>query len=151
MKQFFENLFKELKEHLVYALIAVSAFLLPIMPLLFVVLAFILADTGFGIWKMYRLKESFSFKKLLSLIPKIVAYEGFVILIFLVDKFILSDIVLLFLNIPLLTTKIIATALCVVELQSIHKKILTVTNVDVWLRFTGILKQAKEIKKEFTE
>ena len=151
MKQLFENLLKGLKEHLIYALMAVSAFLLPIMPLLFVVLAFIITDTAFGLWKVYRLSEDFRIKKLLGLIPKIIAYEGFVVLIFLIDKFILSDIILLFLSIPFLCTKIVATALCVVELQSIRKKILIVTQVDIWEKFTTILKKVKEVKKEFTE
>lgn len=151
MKQLFENLFKGLKEHFIYALMAVSAFLLPIMPLLFIVLAFIVTDTAFGLWKMYRLSDAFSIKRLLSAIPKIIAYEGFVVLIFLIDKFILSEIVLLFLNIPFLCTKIIATALCVVELQSIRKKIMIVTQIDIWEKFTDMLKKAKEVKKEFTE
>jgi hypothetical protein len=93
-------------------LAVVSAFFLPITGILFLIGFSILVDTITGIWKAKKLGIPITSRKLSAIISKLMLYEVAVILFYLIDRFILNDIILVFFSIPLMLTKILALVLC---------------------------------------
>jgi hypothetical protein len=77
-------------------LAVVSAFFLPITGILFLIGFSILVDTITGIWKAKKLKIKITSRGLSAIISKLMLYEVAVILFYLIDRFILNDIILQF-------------------------------------------------------
>jgi phage-related holin len=73
------------------------AFFLPISGILLMIGVLIAIDTFTGIWKAKKLKEKITSRKLSGIISKLALYEVTVIMFFLIDNFILNDIILTFL------------------------------------------------------
>lgn len=123
-------------------------FFLPISNLLFLVGFCIFLDTVFGLWKAKKLKEKITSRKLSSIISKMMLYQITVILFFLIDKFILNQIMLQFFSVPLMLTKIIALILISIEIFSIDENYRAVHQYGLWHAFKRAVGRAKEIKKD---
>ena len=78
-------------------------------------------------------------------------YQATVLLFFMLDVFILNEIVITFFNVPLLTTKILGLTLVSVELVSINENYKSVMNIDLWHSLKNMLSRAKEIKTDITK
>ena len=126
----------------------IIAFLTPIKPLLIVVGLIICIDTITGIYKVFKTKEKFSSRKLSRTISKMVLYLGSIILIFVLDKYLLGEIVKIFTTVDLFPTKTWTMFLVGVELLSIRENIKAATKVDIWEKFKVVLRRAKEEKDE---
>jgi hypothetical protein len=70
------------------------AFFLPISGILIMIGVLIAIDTITGIWKAKKLGEKITSRKLSAIISKLALYEITVIMFFLIDKFILNEIIL---------------------------------------------------------
>lgn len=132
-------------------LIVLSAFLLPIKPLIVLVGVCIFLDTIFGVWKAKKTNNKITSKGLSSIVSKMVLYESAVILFFALEKFLVGDFILLFTSIPLFLTKVIATLLVGIELTSISENIEEATGVSVWQRIKIMLGRVKEIKNDVND
>ena len=137
------------KEKLAVFCSVIIAFLTPIKPLLIVVGLIICIDTITGIYKVFKTKEKFSSRKLSRTISKMVLYLGSIILIFVLDKYLLGEIVKIFTTVDLFPTKTWTMFLVGVELLSIRENIKAATKVDIWEKFKNLLRRAKEEKDEF--
>jgi hypothetical protein len=84
------------------------AFFLPISGILIMIGVLIAIDTFTGIKKAHKLKEKITSRKLSSIISKLALYEITVIMFFLIDKFILNEIILTFFSVPFMLTKVVA-------------------------------------------
>jgi hypothetical protein len=129
-------------------LAVISAFFLPITGILFLIGFAIVVDTLTGIWKSKKLKLPITSRKLSAIISKLMLYEVAVIGFYLIDKFILNDIILQFFSVPLMLTKILSLVLCSIEVISISENYKAVKGIDIWSAFKNLLQRSKEIKKD---
>ena len=123
----------------------------PIKPLILVVGLFIAADTVIGIWRSIKTKQTITSRRLSNIISKMVLYQAAVILFFLMEKYMLTDIVGYFVKIPWFITKLIACTLCSIEIKSIDESFKDVLGVSIWDRFKLLLKRSSEVKDEIKD
>ena len=129
-------------------LAVVSTFFLPISGILFLIGFAIVIDTITGIWKSKKLNIPITSRKLSAIISKLMLYEVAVILFYLIDRFILNDIILVFFSIPLMLTKILALVLVSIETLSISENIKAVKGIDLWQAMKLLFARARDIKQD---
>jgi len=129
------------------------AFFLPISGILLMIGILIVIDTFTGIKKAHKLKEKITSRKLSAIISKLLLYEVTVIMFFLIDKFILNDIILTFFSVPFMLTKIVALVLASVEVISINEniKVISTRNLDLWQSAKALFARAKDIKEDLNK
>jgi hypothetical protein len=124
------------------------AFFLPISGILIMIGVLIAIDTFTGIWKANKLNEKITSRKLSSIISKLALYEITVIMFFLIDRFILNDIMLTFFSVPFMLTKVTALVLASIEVMSINENYKIVKGIDLWQSMKLLFARAKDIKKD---
>jgi hypothetical protein len=129
-------------------LAVVSTFFLPITGILFLIGFAIVIDTITGVWKSKKLNIPITSRKLSAIISKLMLYEVAVILFYLIDRFILNDIILVFFSIPLMLTKILALVLVSIETLSISENIKAVKGIDLWQAMKLLFARARDIKQD---
>ena len=129
-------------------LAVVSTFFLPITGILFLIGFAILVDTITGIWKAKKLGIPITSRKLSAIISKLMLYEVAVILFYLIDRFILNDIILKFFSVPLMLTKILSLVLVSIEVISISENYKAVKGIDLWQAMKLLFARARDIKQD---
>jgi len=127
------------------------AFFLPISGILIMIGVLISIDTITGIWKAKKLGEKITSRKLSAIISKLALYEVTVIMFFLIDKFILNDIILTFFSVPFMLTKVVALVLASIEVMSINESYKQIKQVDLWQSAKDLFARAKEIKEDLNK
>jgi len=127
----------------------VSSFFLPIYGILILIFFCIVFDTITGIWKAKKTKTPVTSRRLSAIISKILLYEATVMLFYLMDYYLLNDIVMTFFSIELLTTKILALVLVSVEVVSINENYKAVKGIDLWASLKNLFARAKEVTSDF--
>ena len=127
------------------------AFFLPISGILLMIGLLIVLDTITGIWKANKIKEKITSRKLSSIISKLALYEVTVIMFFLIDRFILNDIILTFFSVPFMLTKIVALVLSSIEVMSINENYKAVKSIDLWQSMKLLFARAKDIKDDLNK
>ena len=129
-------------------LAVVSTFFLPITGILFLIGFAIVIDTITGIWKSKKLNIPITSRKLSAIISKLMLYEVAVILFYLIDRFILNDIILTFFSVPLMLTKILSLVLVSIEVMSISENYKAVKGIDLWQAMKLLFARARDIKQD---
>jgi len=129
----------------------ISAFFLPISGILFLIGFAILLDTLTGIWKAKKLKIKITSRKLSAVVSKLFLYEIAVIGFYLIDYFILNDIILKFFSVPLMLTKILSLILVSIECISINENYISIRGISIWDSMKNLFARAKEIKTDINE
>ena len=129
----------------------IGAFLMPISGLLFLVGFVIVLDTITGVWKSIKNKVKITSRGLSAIISKMLLYEVTVIMFYMIDQFILNNIILQFFSVELLLTKVLALILVSIEVMSINENYKAVKGLDLWQAMKNLFARAKEIKKEVDE
>ena len=129
-------------------LAVISTFFLPITGILFLIGFSIVIDTITGIWKSKKLNIPITSRKLSAIISKLMLYEVAVILFYLIDRFILNDIILTFFSVPLMLTKILALVLVSIETISISENYKAVKGIDLWQAMKLLFARARDIKQD---
>ena len=129
----------------------VSSFFMPISGILILIGVSVIIDTLTGVWKSRKLKTPITSRKLSAVISKILLYEVTVMLFYLIDYYILNDIILTFFSVNLLTTKILALVLVSIEVISINENIKAVKGIDIWESLKNLFARAKEVTQDFRE
>jgi phage-related holin len=126
------------------------AFFLPISGILLMIGVLIIIDTLTGIWKANKLKEKITSRKLSAIVSKLALYEVTVIMFFLIDKFILNDIILTFFSVNFMLTKVVALVLASIEVMSINEnyKVISNKNLDLWQSMKLLFARAKDINDD---
>jgi hypothetical protein len=127
------------------------SFFLPISGILGLLFVLILADTATGIWKAKHQKQKITSRKLSAIISKLLLYELCVILFFLIDYFILNDIVLTVFSVPLMLTKVLALVLASIEIMSISENWRIVKGVNLWQSAKLLFTRAIDIKNDINK
>ena len=135
-----------------YKLLAVLATLFaPIMGIMITIGVAIVADTVIGIWKAKKLKERISSRKLSQVISKLLLYEATIVLFFLIDTFMLGDILMHFFSIENLLTKVVALVLTSVEVFSMDENYRAVKKYGLWHAFKQLVGRAKDVRDELDD
>ena len=127
------------------------AFFLPISGILIMIGVLISIDTITGIWKAKKLGDKITSRKLSSIISKLALYEITVIMFFLIDKFILNEIILTFFSVPFMLTKVTALVLASIEVMSINENYKIVKGIDLWQSMKLLFARAKEVKEDLNK
>ena len=127
------------------------AFFLPISGILIMIGVLISIDTITGIWKANKLGDKISSRKLSAIISKLALYEITVIMFFLIDKFILNEIILTFFSVPFMLTKVTALVLASIEVMSINENYKIVKGIDLWQSMKLLFARAKEVKEDLNK
>ena len=129
----------------------VSSFFLPISGILILIGVSVIIDTITGVWKSKKLGTPITSRKLSAVISKILLYEVTVMLFYLIDYFIINDIVLTFFSVELLITKILALVLVSIEVISLNENIKAVKGIDIWDSLKNLFARAKEVTQDFKD
>ena len=129
----------------------IGAFFLPISGILFLIGFAIFVDTLTGIWKSKKLNIPITSRKLSAIISKLFLYELAVIGFYLIDFWILNDIILTFFSVPLMLTKILALTLVSIEVMSINENYISIRKISIWDSLRNLFLRAKEIKQDLNE
>ena len=108
-------------------------------------------DTITGIWKAKKLGDKITSRKLSSIISKLGLYELTVIMFFLIDQFILNDIILTFFSVPFMLTKVVSLVLASIEVMSINETYKVVKGIDLWQSMKLLFARAKEVKEDLNK
>lgn len=127
------------------------SFFLPIQGILIGVGLAIFLDTFTGIWKGVKTNEAITSRKLSRLISKTLLYESTIMLFYVMDYFIINELVSQLFSVPFLVTKCVALVLFSIEAISINENIKAITGEDIWSRAKNLLSRIKEIKKDVDE
>jgi hypothetical protein len=141
-------LLASIKQYILQLLTVIGAFFLPISGILFLIGFAIVLDTITGVWKAKKLKIPITSRGLSAIISKLMLYEVAVIGFYLIDYFILNDIIMKFFSVPLMLTKILSLVLCSIEVISISENYKAVKGIDIWSAFKQLLRRSKEIKQD---
>ena len=144
-------LLKTMQANWLKLLAMIGTFLMPISGLLFLVGFVIVLDTITGIWKSIKHKVPVTSRGLSAIASKMLLYQVTVILFYMIDQFILNNIILQFFSVELLLTKILALILVSIEVMSINENYKAVKGLDLWQAMKNLFARAKEIKKEVDE
>ena len=129
----------------------IGAFFLQISGILFLIGFAIFVDTLTGIWKAKKLGIPITSRKLSSIISKLFLYELAVIGFYLIDYWILNDIIMTFFSVPLMLTKILALTLVSIEVMSINENYIAIRKISIWDSLRNLFLRAKEIKQDLNE
>ena len=151
MKLQFYLLLYSIKNSALKLLSICFSFFLPISGILGLLFALILADTATGIWKANHLKQEITSRKLSAIISKLLLYELCVILFFLIDYFILNDIILVFFSVPLMLTKVLALVLASIEIMSVSENWRIVKGVNLLQSAKLLFTRAIDIKNDINK
>jgi len=144
-------LLKTMQANWLKLLAMISAFLMPISGLLFLVGFVIVLDTITGIWKSIKHKVPVTSRGLSAIASKMLLYQVTVILFYMIDHFILNKIILQFFSVPLMLTKVLALILVSIEVMSINENYKAVKGLDLWQAMKNLFARAKDIKKDIDE
>lgn len=128
---------------LAFALLSVLA---PVTPLVLIAVLSIILDTCFGIWRSVKKGGwvSIRSRRLSHTISKSLLYSGAIVFIFLLEKFVVADILGHFIAIDLVLTKMFTFFCVVTEIKSINESYHSVTGVNVWDKFKAFALRSKE-------
>ena len=136
----------------IYAVVGIiMAFLLPIISLIIIVGIAIGIDTILGVIKAKKLKQRLTSRKLSQIVSKMALYQCALIGCFVLDKYIVGEIINLFISVPLFATKLVACTLLFIELTSILENLKSGFGFDLWSNFKKMLSRAKKVKQEFED
>jgi hypothetical protein len=129
----------------------VLAFFMPITGMVLAVGFAIFLDTITGILKSRKNGVPICSRRLSAVISKMFLYQLTIILFFLIDYFILNDILKSIFTTELLLTKVLSLVLISIEVVSINENYKAVRGIDLWVSLKKLLSRAKELKNDSDE
>ena len=132
-------------------LLAPLTILAPIKPLVLLAVTSIILDTCFGIWRSWKKGNKIRSRRLSHTISKSLLYSGAIVFVFLLEKFVISDILGRFIAIDLILTKMFTFFCIATELKSVNESYESVTGVDIWKRMFDFFKRSKATISDFKD
>ena len=125
--------------------------LAPVKPMVLIAIAFIWLDLCFGVWRSVRLKgwRSIRSRGLARTISKSLLYAGGIVAVYFLEKFVISDLIGLFVSVELVLTKAFTFFCAFIEIKSINESYFDVTGKDVLKSFKEFLTAKKQQWDEF--
>ena len=113
--------------------------------------AFITLDTLLGMMAAHKLGEKIESKKLSRVVWKMVMYQSVVLTFFVMDVFIVGDLLGHFVNTPFVLTKAVGVALIGIGFKSIDENIEKMTGTTLLKRLYDIIRKGKGIVSKIKE
>lgn len=125
--------------------------LAPVKPMVLIAIAFIWLDLCFGVWRSVRLKgwRSIRSRGLARTVSKSLLYAGGIVAVYCLEKFVISDLIGLFVSVELVLTKAFTFFCAFIEIKSINESYYDVTGKDVLKSFKEFLTAKKQQWDEF--
>jgi len=135
-----------MKTKLVLFVFALFSVLAPVKPMVLIAVLTIILDMCFGIWRSVKKNGwvSIRSRRLSNTISKSLLYSGAIVFIFLLEKFVIADILAYFISVDLVLTKAFTFFCVFTEVKSINENYFSVTGINVWDRFIQFIKRGKE-------
>jgi hypothetical protein len=135
-----------MKTNLTLLAFSICTILAPVKPLVIIAILSIILDTCFGIWRSVKKGgwKSIRSRRLSHTISKTLLYSGAIVFVFLLEKFVIADILAHFIAIDLVLTKAFTFFCVYTEIKSINESYFSVTGVNVWDKFIKFAKRSKE-------
>jgi len=140
-----------LEKWLKYILGALLVFISPIKPLLLVVGFMIVVDTIFGIIRSNKLGIKFTSRRFFSFFKKNFVYQLLVITTHILDHNLINEFTMSVISIELLTTKLMAAAICYNEFKSVDENVKIAYGIDITQYIKNLYKCAKQTKDGLDE
>lgn len=140
-----------LEKWLKYILGALLVFISPIKPLLLVVGFMIVVDTIFGIIRSNKLGIKFTSRRFFSFFKKNFVYQLLVITTYILDHNLINEFTMSVISIELLTTKLMAAAICYNEFKSVDENVKIAYGIDITQYIKNLYKCAKQTKDGLDE
>ena len=134
-----------MKSTFAYISASILAFFAPVAGIMIAVGAFISLDTLLGVMAAQKLGEKIESKKLSKVVWKMVMYQSVVLTFFVMDVFIVGDLLGQFVNTSFVLTKAVGVALIGIELKSIDENIEKMTGTTLLKRLYDIIRKGKGI------
>jgi hypothetical protein len=135
-----------MKTKIVLFVFALFSVLAPVKPMVLIAVLTIILDMCFGIWRSVKKNGwvSIRSRRLSNTISKSLLYSGAIVFIFLLEKFVIADILAYFISVDLVLTKAFTFFCVFTEVKSINENYFSVTGINVWDRFISFIKRGKE-------
>jgi hypothetical protein len=111
-----------------------------------IAICFIWIDLVVGIWRSVKLKgwKSIRSRGLARTISKSLIYSGGIVAVFMLEKYVIADLIGLFVSVDLVLTKAFTFFCVFIEMKSINESYFDVTKKDVLKSFKEFLTAKKE-------
>jgi len=131
--------------------LSLLSILAPVKPMVLIAIAFIWLDLCFGVWRSVRLKgwRSIRSRGLARTVSKSLLYAGGIVAVYFLEKFVISDLIGLFVSVELVLTKAFTFFCAFIEIKSINESYFDVTGKDVLKSFKEFLTAKKQQWDEF--
>jgi len=133
-----------------YAILStIVYFYAPIGGLIMTVAIVTLLDTGFGIWRSYKLGREIKSRLLrVGLGNKLIPYISIVMLVYMSDVFIINDLLINAISVNFMATKSIALVLIAIEVKSMDESFKEVKGYSFVNKITKVLIYLKNAKNK---
>jgi hypothetical protein len=126
-------------------------FITPIKPLLVVVGLVIVLDTIFGIIRSRKVGIKFTSRRFFAFFKKNLIYQLAIISTFILDTHLFNEFTQLIISIDLLSTKIMAAAICFNEIKSIDENLKIAYGIGIFDYIKKFFHFAKKVKEGLEE
>lgn len=131
--------------------LSLLSILAPVKPMVLIAIGFIILDMFFGVWRSVKKNgwKSFRSRRLSNTISKSFLYAGAIVSVYFLEKYLLADILGLFVSVHLVLTKAFTFFCTFIEIKSINESYEDVTGKNVLKSFKEFLTRTKNDLTEF--
>jgi phage-related holin len=134
-----------MKSTFAYMSASILAFFAPVAGIMIAIGAFIALDTLLGVMAAQKMGEKIESKKLSKVVWKMMMYQAVTISFFIMDAFIVGDLLGTLINTPYVLTKTVGVALIAIEFKSIDENIEKMTGTTLLKRLYDLIAKGKDI------
>lgn len=140
-----------MKNKLLLFAMSMISLLSPVTPMVCIAICFIWLDLCVGVWRSVRLKgwKSIRSRGLARTISKSLIYSGGIVAVFMLEKYVIADLIGLFVSVDLVLTKAFTFFCVFIEMKSINESYFDVTGKDVLKSFKEFITAKKQEWDEF--
>jgi len=140
-----------MKTNLTLLALSFLSILAPVTPMVLIAICFIWLDLVVGIWRSVKLKgwKSIRSRGIARTVSKSLIYSGGIVSVFMLEKYVIADLIGLFVSVDLVLTKAFTFFCIFIELKSINESYFDVTKKDVLKSFKEFLTAKKQEWDEF--
>jgi len=134
-----------MKSTFAYMSASILAFFAPVAGIMIAIGAFIALDTLLGVMAAQKMGEKIESKKLSKVVWKMLMYQAVTLSFFIMDVFIVGDLLGTLIKTPYVLTKTVGVALIAIEFKSIDENIEKMTGTTLLKRLYDLIAKGKDI------
>jgi hypothetical protein len=140
-----------MKTNILLFALSLLSILAPVTPMVLIAICFIWIDLVVGIWRSVKLKgwKSIRSRGLARTISKSLLYSGGIVSVFMLEKYVIADLIGMFISVDLVLTKAFTFFCVFIEMKSINESYFDVTKKDVLKSFKEFITAKKQEWDEF--